>query len=504
MATTNDNLGTNTGTGSPFLCTPGADLTQAAGVVTVSEGFHYFAGTGNITTINWTTSPAPTEAVVFFARKTGATCLLAAGGNISGTIPTLTDDAVLVGVFDGTNWRFSSVTTAAFTGILGVAKGGTGVSLAATGGTSNVLQQTTVGGNISVAALAAADIPALPASKITSGTLALAQGGTGATLAATGGANQVLKQTSAGGAVTVAALAAGDVPDVALTSNVPLKNAANTFSAEQTLSGRNNPIGITPVTMGASGGNYPSVGYNVVFTASGGVQNYRASDTAFLLDFGGTTAFNFKYAAAGVAGNPIAFTSAMSISSSGGITATGLITANGGITVNNSAQFNNGLIAVSGIAASSGSINAAAGTVIANLGFSERGRSALLGEWTNVAYAAGNFTASGAMTWTVTAAQQITYGYTLIGKTMVLRFLISPSTTGGTASTDLRIAVPAGFSAVGTSQLTYAYFDGTAWAIGHAITSATYITLRRVDNGATNWPLSAGIDVRGVLTFEVA
>lgn len=42
--------------------------------------------------------------------------------------------------------------------ILPIANGGTGVSLAATGGTSQVLKQTSVGGNISVAQLAASDL----------------------------------------------------------------------------------------------------------------------------------------------------------------------------------------------------------------------------------------------------------------------------------------------------------------------------------------------------------
>lgn len=62
---------------------------------------------------------------------------------------------------------------------IGLSKGGTGVDLSAGGGTGFVLKQA-AGGVISSAALVASDIPNLAASKITSGNLAIAQGGTGA------------------------------------------------------------------------------------------------------------------------------------------------------------------------------------------------------------------------------------------------------------------------------------------------------------------------------------
>jgi len=52
----------------------------------------------------------------------------------------------------------------------------------------------------------------LTKSAAVTGILPLANGGVGANLSATGGANQFLKQTSAGGAVTVAAIAAADLP----------------------------------------------------------------------------------------------------------------------------------------------------------------------------------------------------------------------------------------------------------------------------------------------------
>lgn len=61
-------------------------------------------------------------------------------------------------------------------------------------------------------ALVAADVPNLDAAKVTTGQLALARGGTGADLSATGGTHQVLRQSTMGGAITVSALAAADLP----------------------------------------------------------------------------------------------------------------------------------------------------------------------------------------------------------------------------------------------------------------------------------------------------
>ena len=62
------------------------------------------------------------------------------------------------------------------------------------------------------ATLVAGDIPSLDVSKITTGQLALARGGTHADLSATGGTNRVLKQSSVGADITVAVLVAADIP----------------------------------------------------------------------------------------------------------------------------------------------------------------------------------------------------------------------------------------------------------------------------------------------------
>lgn len=70
-----------------------------------------------------------------------------------------------------------------------------------------------------------------------------------------------------------------------------------------------------------------------------------------------------------------------------------------------------------------------------------------IGKYVVPAYAAGNFTANGAMTWTVTNPQAVNYRYTLDGKRMTVAWFITGSTVGGTLNSALQIAIPAGLLA---------------------------------------------------------
>lgn len=140
---------------------------------------------------------------------------VAAGELKSGTFSIL--------VCNGTKWFVlqqlggsagsTNASSAFSSGQVPLARGGTGADLSATGGAGQFVRQNSAGGVLTVSAIAAGDLPNHSAALLTSGTLALARGGVGADLSATGGTGQFLKQTSSGGAVTVATIAAGDLPN---------------------------------------------------------------------------------------------------------------------------------------------------------------------------------------------------------------------------------------------------------------------------------------------------
>ena len=134
----------------------------------------------------------------------------------------------------------------------------------------------------------------------------------------------------------------------------------------------------------------------------------------------------------------------------------------------------------------------------------ERGRTTPLGEWTAVAFSAGNFTGNGAMTWTVASGDQLTYKYTLVGKTMTLAFWLTNTTVGGTPDITLQIAVPGGFTASGfTANGCSIVNNGTAEAGGWCFANGTVVGVRRFNDAA--WTASTDLTtVRGEISFEVA
>lgn len=67
---------------------------------------------------------------------------------------------------------------------------------------------------------------------------------------------------------------------------------------------------------------------------------------------------------------------------------------------------------------------------------------ALVADSANVAFAAGNFTGSVSMTWTLTSPDQTTFRRQIINKKMTVWFSLVTTTVGGTPSTDLLITIP--------------------------------------------------------------
>ena len=92
--------------------------------------------------------------------------------------------------------------------------------------------------------------------------------------------------------------------------------------------------------IGHSGGDFPIIGYNLVPTVTAGVYNYNASTVSSAIQFqsGG---INFLQAGAGVAGNPITFTTPLAISAAGNTTVAGSLTLAGGQLLATSAALTN-------------------------------------------------------------------------------------------------------------------------------------------------------------------
>jgi len=89
-------------------------------------------------------------------------------------------------------------------------------------------------------------------------------------------------------------------------------------------------------------------------------------------------------------------------------------------------------------------------------------RNTLYGEFMSPAFNAGNFTAGGAQTWTLTSGDVIAYEYSVVNKIMTLVFSLNTTTVGGTPNTDLRVAIPGGFIGTKTQAAMFVYSDNNA------------------------------------------
>ena len=121
-----------------------------------------------------------------------------------------------------------------------------------------------------------------------------------------------------------------------------------------------------------------------------------------------------------------------------------------------------------------------------------------------VAYAAGNFTASGSMTWTVEAADQTTFEYVLQGKWMWVNFLLGGTTIGGTVSSALKIKIPASQTAANSVVTPVRVRNNGTNSIGYAaVVGDTFIYIYLVAGG--NWTLSTNnAGAAGHIHFLVA
>jgi hypothetical protein len=144
-------------------------------------------------------------------------------------------------------------------------------------------------------------------------------------------------------------------------------------------------------------------------------------------------------------------------------------------------------------------------TMAVGLGYVEHQRGFNMGDRQDVTFAAGNFTANGSMTWTVSGGNVTTFSWSIIGHTLTVWWDIAGSTIGGSLNTTLQILIPNGYvasKAVGTTCLvTNNGTNATGFASVGA--SGTVIQIIPSPTGG-NWSASsANAGTEGTLTFPI-
>jgi hypothetical protein len=143
----------------------------------------------------------------------------------------------------------------------------------------------------------------------------------------------------------------------------------------------------------------------------------------------------------------------------------------------------------------------------------ERGRAAALGDWTNVPFNAADYTGSGSMTWPVIAGNVALFRYAIAGKTAFVQMDITGAVLGGTASSALRVALPAAITPGGTGaqQLVLpAWIQTQASSLATGAVGIVVITggVARIDFYCTpltntNWTLAVAPRVNGSFAFQI-
>lgn len=150
-----------------------------------------------------------------------------------------------------------------------------------------------------------------------------------------------------------------------------------------------------------------------------------------------------------------------------------------------------------------GAVTATSLTVLG--GLREHRRTAALGDWAAVPYAATDFTGSGTMLWTVEAADAQVRRFTVIGHTLHYNLALAATSVGGTVSNELRVALPAGFTIAALSnQLCLRNDAGTGNLVGLATCVAGDRFVRcQLPTGA-NWTAAINsTSIYATLTIEV-
>jgi len=140
----------------------------------------------------------------------------------------------------------------------------------------------------------------------------------------------------------------------------------------------------------------------------------------------------------------------------------------------------------------------------------EKGRGTPVGHWINVPYSAGLFSAAGGGTWTVEAGDYIYFSYSVVGKTMLVKFAVGATTIAGTV-TALLVTMPGGYSTTdSTPQPMYTNAGNSPGIIagwGNCIAEGNGSTFRIIldMNASVAWPVQTNtLYVFGGCTLQLA
>ncbi len=144
-------------------------------------------------------------------------------------------------------------------------------------------------------------------------------------------------------------------------------------------------------------------------------------------------------------------------------------------------------------------------TIRATGTIAERGRTVPIGEWIDIPYGSVAFAGNGG-TWTVQAADQSRYRYTLIGKTLWLDVTLLSTSVAGGVSTLLNLPMPPGFTSHASIQgMPFNYSDAGTFGTGLAQVLASTSLVRLFTAGFVVWTASVNAtDIYLKMPIEVA
>ncbi len=123
--------------------------------------------------------------------------------------------------------------------------------------------------------------------------------------------------------------------------------------------------------------------------------------------------------------------------------------------------------------------------------------------WVQRQFDPANFVGTGSMTWTLPSGPT-TDAYIIQGKTVTYSLELYPSTTGGTASNELRIILPSSIQVLRTMNNLVRLYLGSSAAVGYFRVGPAWNYIRITNLDLTNLPLTSSFGVNGEITFEIA